>query len=66
MITLRKSIAFLAVSLIFLLSACSEGVDVSKFQILEFNGHSYIAYDGENFDSGLLHNPDCKCGHGGR
>lgn len=58
-----KNIVLFIIVLLFActLSGCDGGVDASRFQILEFNGHSYIAYDGNNFDSGLLHNPDCHC-----
>ena len=42
---------------------CDSGVNVSKFQIVDFNGHSYVAYDGSNYDSGLVHNPDCVGNH---
>jgi hypothetical protein len=50
----------LVLAAIALLVGCN-GVDVSKFQIIPFNGHTYVAYDGGNFDSGLVHDPDCKC-----
>ena len=34
----------------------------ADFKIVEFHGHTYIAYDGGSFDGGLVHDPDCACG----
>lgn len=55
----------LPAAIVLLIAGCSGGVDVTRFQILEFNGHTYVAYDGNNFDSGFLHNPDCAGRHKG-
>ena len=30
------------------------------FDMVDFNNHSYIIYNGKYFDSGIIHNPDCK------
>jgi len=32
----------------------------SDFDIVTFNGHSYVIYDGYDNDSGMVHDPDCK------
>lgn len=57
---IMKNKRLLAILLgVLLVSGCS-GVDSSKFEILVFHGHTYIAYNGNSYDSGLLHDPDCE------
>ena len=32
----------------------------SAFHTVAYKGHTYVVYDGGDFDSGVLHDPDCK------
>jgi len=29
---------------------------------VDYSGHTYVVYNGNNFDSGMVHDPDCKHG----
>lgn len=33
-------------------------MDISKFN---YNGHSYIMFDGNESMNGIIHDPDCSC-----
>lgn len=59
---LRIIAACLAVGSIALLAGCSPSAE--QFRMVFYNGHTYVVYDGDDFDSGMVHDPDCKCGHG--
>ena len=36
--------------------------NVNNFSTVEYSGHTYIVYNGNSYDGGITHNPDCKCG----
>jgi len=47
-----------------LLCACSIGCAdpaVKDFHKVEFDGHTYVVYDGGDYDSGVVHDPNCRC-----
>lgn len=44
-----------------LVSGCSNEPESSDFQTVAYSGHSYVVYDGGDYDSGVVHNPDCDC-----
>lgn len=46
--------------LIALLCLCGCQPSPENFYKVDYSGHTYIIYDGGNFDSGVVHDPDCK------
>ena len=32
-----------------------------KIRVIEFDGHEYLAFDGVNHDSGVVHSESCPC-----
>lgn len=52
---------FALMSLVFV--GCGDTFEpkASAFRTVEYNRHTYIIYDGDNFDSGMVHDPDCQC-----
>jgi len=40
------------------LGGCSP--NPANFQKVDYSGHTYIVYNGDNFDGGMVHDPDCK------
>lgn len=32
-----------------------------KIRVIEFEGHEYLAFDGNNHDSGVVHSESCPC-----
>ena len=35
-----------------------QGIDI---RVIEFDGHEYLAFDGVNHDSGVVHSESCPC-----
>jgi hypothetical protein len=52
----------LILSLILLSGISLQGCepDSDNFYTKDYRGHSYIVYDGGNYDSGVVHDPDCR------
>jgi hypothetical protein len=42
------------------LSSCEKD-DSSELQTIQYEGHSFILYDGGSYAGGMIHHPDCKC-----
>jgi len=54
-------------SIVAILISCSEappqpikiqGIDI---RVIKFDGHEYLAFDGVNHDSGVVHSESCPC-----
>ena len=61
----KLMLAVVFIGLITMLVTCESGFYAPKentFSTVEYNGHTYIVYDGGDYDSGICHDPDCKCG----
>lgn len=59
---LKVAAACVAIASMPLLAGCNPSGN--NFRTIFYNGHTYVLYDGGDFDSGMVHDPDCKCGHG--
>ena len=57
--TTMKTLATIAV-LAALLTSCEKD-DTSALQTIQYEGHSFILYDGGAYAGGIIHHPDCKC-----
>ena len=60
---LKIAAACVAIASMPLLAGCNPAPSSYQFNTVFYNGHSYIVYDGGDFDGGMVHDPDCKCGH---
>ena len=53
-------------SVVALLTSCEappqpikiQGIDI---RVIKFDGHEYLAFDGVNHDSGVVHSESCPC-----
>jgi hypothetical protein len=58
-----KNIAALGVGItvLFGLVGCSNKDDSSALHTIQYEGHSFILYDGGSYAGGITHHPDCNC-----
>ena len=60
---LKIAAACVAIASMPLLAGCNPNQSADQFRTVFYNGHTYVLYEGGAYDSGMVHDPDCKCGH---